>query len=104
MLGGCNGEVGNGGDSMTVVTYKNYGERTAELYNITIYNEQGGILWQGEAKFFTIESSVDAGNIEGGEGEYSGVKDVRVTKDGVTVSYEKPDDEDWRDYLDYLRS
>ena len=81
MLGGCNGEVDNGGDSMTVVTYKDYGERTAKLYTVIIYNESGRILWQGVTKQFTLEGSVERANIKGGEGKprvYSNVRSVEV--------------------------
>ena len=106
MLGGCNGEVDNGGDSMTVVTYKDYGERTAKLYTVIIYKESGRILWQGVTKQFTLEGSVERANIKGGEGKprvYSNVRSVEVQEEKVIASYDEPEDEDWRDYLKWLK-
>ena len=105
MLGWRNGEVDNGGDSMTVVTYKDHGERTAKLYTVIIYNESGRILWKGETKQFTLEGSAERANIKGGEGKprvYSNVRSVEVQEEKVIASYDEPEDEDWKDYLEWL--
>lgn len=90
---------------MTVVTYKDYGEKTAELYTVTIYNESGRILWQGVTRQFTLEGSVEMANIKGGEGKprvYSDVRSVEVQEEKVIASYDEPEDEDWKDYLEWL--
>lgn len=105
MLGGCNGEVDNGDDSMTVITYKDHCCSDLNPYEVTIYTDDGRILWKGETKQFTLESSVERANIKGGEGKpraYPNVKSVEVSEEKVIVSYDEPEDEDWRDYLEWL--
>ena len=90
---------------MTVVIYKDYGERTAELYTITIYNESGRILWKSETKQFTLEGFVEMANIKGGENKlriYPNVKSVKVSEEKVIASYDEPEDEDWKNYLEWL--
>lgn len=102
MLGGCNGEVDNGDDSMTVITDRDH----VRPYKVTIYTDDGRILWKGETKQFTLKGSVEMANIKGGKGKprvYSNVKSVEVSEEKVIASYDEPEDEDWKDYLEWLK-
>ena len=54
---------------MTVVTYKNYGEHDAKLYDVIIYDNDGGILWHGITKSVTLKGSAEPSAIKGGKGE-----------------------------------
>lgn len=66
MLGGCNGEVDNGGDSMTtVIAYKDY----LKPYKVTIYTNDGNVLYHGKTKLVVLEGTADLSKIKGGKGE-----------------------------------
>lgn len=89
---------------MTV--HVDYTEQDDKFYSVTIYGNNGRILWKGETKQFTLEGSVERANIKGGEGKpraYPNVKSVEVSEEKVIVSYDGPEDEDWRDYLKWLK-
>ena len=89
---------------MTV--HVDYTEQDDKFYSVTIYGNNGRILWKGETKQFTLEGSVERANIKGGEGKpraYPNVKSVEVQEEKVIVSYNEPEDEDWRDYLKWLK-
>ncbi len=80
-------------------------EQDDKSYLVTIYSKNGRILWKGETKQFTLEDSVERANIKGGKGKprvYSNVRSVEVQEEKVIASYDEPEDEDWKDYLEWL--
>ena len=62
---------------MTVITDRDH----VKPYKVTIYTDDGRILWQGVTRQFTLEGSVEMANIKGGKGKprvYSNVRSVEV--------------------------
>ena len=75
--------------------------------NITIFGNDGRQSWQGKRKTLTIKGLGESNLVS--ESIYHGVKDIVITEDGVTASFEESDDMDigealgvGDDYLEYL--
>jgi hypothetical protein len=69
MLGGSNGKVDNGGDSMTVIAYDDHCYSDVKPYEVTIYTDDGDILYHGKTKRVVLEGTADLSKIKGGKGE-----------------------------------
>ena len=59
---------------------------------ITIFGDDGRMFWEGRKGMLTIRGLGESNEVS--ESIYHGIKDVRITEDGVIASFEELEDPD----------